>query len=126
MNSPKSPLEFSFSKIRHSSLTNIRPIADPFAVLCQSGSKLKPVSPKLKFPRQSHHLPPRPHQKENSLINPSIKRVQTPSFQSMHGKNTTSLCDLNKKIKKTTENTINGLCGHISPSSIKKKYIRSY
>lgn len=123
MNSPKSPLEFSFSKVRHSSLTHNRSIADPFAVLCQSGSKLKPVSPKLKFPRQSHPLPPRPKQKENSLINPSTKRVQTPSFQSLHGKNSASLCDLNKKIKKTTENT---LCGHISPTSIKRKYIRSY
>ena len=136
MNSPKNPLEFSFSKLRYSSLkhsNSLRTNSDPFAILLHYGNKLKPVSPKMLIPKKPHCLPPRPHQKENSNSSELSQyplRIETPCFQAIHSKNSGSLCDL-KKLNKSKNpvqeirESLKILTQAIPVTTIRRKNIRS-
>ena len=96
----KSWPSLKYSKSRRRSLkssNDLLTIADPFAMLKQ-GNKLKPVSPKMKFPKSDFGLPPRPKNKENKLkvLDKEIERVDTPNFKMVHSKNSGSLIDVRK------------------------------
>ena len=102
MLSPKPSIEFNYLKSRHNSLIcrkTIPTIPDPFSTLIHQGNKLKPVSPKMKFPKSNNCLPPRPIRKISTvkkLYSNENERVITPKFNANHSKNSESLSNLKK------------------------------
>jgi hypothetical protein len=88
MASSTNELNFSFFKRRNYSYKHTRSLnnlSDPFAVLSDFGNKLKPVSPKFKFPKSNSGLPPHPKQKPNPTriqFKENTQRIPTPNFKS--------------------------------------------
>lgn len=96
-------LKVSRSESRSSSKSS----PDPFSTLQKQGSRLKPVSPKMKFP--SYGLPPKPKagQKGKKLVQNDENEVETPRFSSGNSKNSSSSQHLNRRRTSSSQKVFN-------------------